>query len=274
MTELSNGLAYVATFLLIGVLLFDLRRGLFRLLTGRSVVLVAIFYWYLLEAIRIPVALTEYTSAEYRYGLMCVGLSLCAFLAGYHGCYLPFFRPLGRRLAYLNDPRILWTLLLAGITIGVGALLIYVNFDVASLFEGLIGLKTRWSGIGRGRYGSWSTLLYELQMFLQASVPIAVCLAFMKRASRRATMLCILVCHLDVLADFFQRCALAADSHYPLHRGGHLLEGKPQRPTLTHSRGCAFSTGMRLLSGRADCFRAQCGQTRYRCGPKNGLCRK
>ena len=86
--------------------------------------------------------------------------------------------------------------MLAGIAIGVGSLLIYVDFDVLAFFEGLTGMTRRWSSsLARGRYGSWRTILYEMQMFLQAVIPIAVCLA----ASRRAAGLQRLVAAVFVL---------------------------------------------------------------------------
>src|SRR5262249_21224123 len=93
------------------------------------------------------------------------------------------FDALGRRLCVLGDPRILWRIMLAGMAIGFGSLLIYVEFNVFAFFEGLTGMTRRWSGtLVRDRYGSWSTILYEMQMFLQAVVPLAVCLAAMRRA--------------------------------------------------------------------------------------------
>jgi len=59
--------------------------------------------------------------------------------------------------------------------------LIYVDFNPVSFFEGITGLSERWTGaLVRGRYGSWRTVLYEMQMFLEASLPLAVALAFKK----------------------------------------------------------------------------------------------
>ncbi len=67
--------------------------------------------------------------------------------------------------------------------IGLGSLLIYVDFNPVSFFEGITGLSARWTGsLVRGRYGSWRTVLYEMQMFLEASLPLAVALAFKKDA--------------------------------------------------------------------------------------------
>jgi len=181
---LSNTAAIVAAVGLFACLVFDLRHSFYRLLSGRTVVLVAVTYWYLLEALRVPAALEEYTQSEYNFALLSVAVSVAVFLLAYHTSRWTLFDPIARRLPVLDDPRVLWRLVLAGFTIGFGSLLIYLNFDFSAFFVGLFGLNRRWTGaMGRGRYGSWSTILFELQLFLQATVPLAVCLVFQKNAS-------------------------------------------------------------------------------------------
>ena len=181
--NLSNLWAVVATACLAACLAFDLRHGLHRIVMGRTVVLVSVFLWYLLEALRIPKDLRRYTQDEYDFGLFAVVLSVAVFLAVYHSFQFPLFRPFAQRLPMFDQPRILWLLVSAGLTFGIGSLLLYTSFDVGELFEGLTGMRRRWTGsIARGRYGSWSTIIYELQMFLHATVPLAVALSFMKRA--------------------------------------------------------------------------------------------
>jgi oligosaccharide repeat unit polymerase len=183
MNELSNWPAIVVAAFLAAVLAVDLRRNVLRLMTGRSVVLVAVMLWYVLEALRTPTMLREYTQGEYHFGLFCIVLSVAAFLVAYHGARIRLFAPLARRLSIFDDSHVLWLLMLTGMAIGFGGLLIYVNFNLFLFFEGLGGLSRRWeSGIGRGRYGSWDTILYELQIFLQATTPLAICLALTKRA--------------------------------------------------------------------------------------------
>jgi len=183
MHNLSNALAIAIAMLVVACLVYDVRRNLNRILLGRTVVLVSVLYWYLLEAIRVPEAIQNYTPNENHFGLFCVLLSVGAFLAAYHTSSFNLFGGLGRRLCVLDDPRVLWRMLLAGMAIGFGSLLIYVEFNVLAFFEGLTGMNRRWSGsLARERYGSWSTILYEMQMFLQAVIPLAVCLAAMRRA--------------------------------------------------------------------------------------------
>jgi oligosaccharide repeat unit polymerase len=183
MHSLSNGLAIAIAALVVGCRVFDVRRNLYRILLGRTVVLVSVLYWYLLEAIRVPEAIQNYTPNENHFGLFCLLLSVGVFLAAYHASPLNLFGGLGRRLGVLDNPRILWRMMLAGMAIGFGSLLIYVEFNVLAFFEGLTGMTRRWSGtLARERYGSWSTILYEMQMFLQAVIPLAVCLAAMRRA--------------------------------------------------------------------------------------------
>ncbi len=202
MHTLSNGLAITIALLVVACLVYDLRRSLYRILLGRTVVLVSVLYWYLLEAIRVPEAIQNYSPNENHFGLWCVALSVGVFLTAYHTSPLNLFGGLGRRLRVLDDPRVLWRMLLAGMTIGFGSLLIYVEFNVLAFFEGLTGMTRRWSGsLARERYGSWSTILYEMQMFLQAVIPLAVCLAAMRRAPWIQRLGCGSLCRLDVRAD-------------------------------------------------------------------------
>jgi len=183
-SNISNLTAIVATVALLACIAFDLRHNIYRIMTGRTVVLVSVFLWYLLEALVVPNDLAAMTTqGEYDAGLLFVAVGVMAFLATYHSISIPLFGPLARRLPYLNEPRVIWPLLLGCLMIGFGGLLLYLDFNVLAFFEGLTGMAARWDQtLSRGRYGSWRTILYELQMFLQAAVPLAVALAFMKHA--------------------------------------------------------------------------------------------
>ncbi len=183
MHPLSNIFAIGLAGVVLAMLAFDLRRGVIRVLSGRSAVLVAVMYWYVLEALRVPKDLEIYTQSEYNFGLLCVLVSVVAFLVAYHQSHLELFNAIARRLPILDDSRVLLQLVLAGMTIGLGSLLIYVDFSPSAFFDGITGLSARWTGaLVRGRYGSWRTVLYEMQMFLEASLPLAVALAFKKEA--------------------------------------------------------------------------------------------
>ena len=114
MHTLSNGLAITIALLVVACLVYDLRRSLYRILLGRTVVLVSVLYWYLLEAIRVPEAIQNYSPNENHFGLWCVALSVGVFLTAYHTSPLNLFGGLGRRLCVLDDPRVLWRMLLAG----------------------------------------------------------------------------------------------------------------------------------------------------------------
>lgn len=182
--SLSNSAAILATVILAACLVYDLRRGVYRVVLGRNVVLVSVFVWYLLEALQLPRDLGRFTQSEYDVGLYCVALAVAVFIGTYHVSRFRVFEPVARRLYLFDQPRVLWILLLAGMAIGIGGMVLYSGLNFGALFEGLTGLRARWTGsLQRGRYGSWSTILYELQMFLHAAVPLAVALLFMKRAS-------------------------------------------------------------------------------------------
>jgi oligosaccharide repeat unit polymerase len=194
-----------AAIFVLGCIAFDLRHNLYRLLTGRSVVLVSVLYWYLLEAIRLPKDLERYTPDEYSFGLLCVVLSVIAFLVAYHGSRISLFAALGRRMPLLNNTRVVWSLALTAMAIGFLSLLIYVNFNVMAFFEGLTGMNQRWTGgIERGRYGSWRTIFYELQTFLWAAVPLAICLLFMRRVPLSQKIVCALFVAWMFLRTLFQ----------------------------------------------------------------------
>lgn len=189
LNTLSNLSAIIVTIGLIACLLVDLRHGIYRVVKGRSAVLIAVLIWFLMEALQIPDQLARYTQSEYDFGVLCLAVSVVAFLFSYHQIRYPLFSAFMRRLPMLDEPRVLWMLILGGMTIGIGSLLVYSGFDFSELLQGLAGPRKRWSGVGRGRYGSWTTILFELQMFLQATVLLAVALLFMKRVSKWKRML-------------------------------------------------------------------------------------
>ncbi len=91
MHPLSNIFAIGLAGVILAFLAYDLRRGVVRVLSGRSAVLVAVMYWYLLEALRLPKDLEIYTQSEYNFGLLCVFVSVVAFLVAYHQSRLELF---------------------------------------------------------------------------------------------------------------------------------------------------------------------------------------
>jgi oligosaccharide repeat unit polymerase len=182
MQTLSNTFAVAVGAFVALSLVVHVRKNLYFLLTGRSVVLITVVYWYLFEAVRLPSALQTYTQEEYNFGVFCILISVAAFLGAYHASNIALFAPLARRLKLLNNPRFLWSLTLAAMAIGLGSMLIYLNFNVFAFFEGLTGMTRRWTGSNvRGRYGSWSTILFELQVFLWAAVPLCFSLLAVPR---------------------------------------------------------------------------------------------
>ena len=181
--SLMNISAIVATIGLVVCLSLDLRKGINRILRGRCAVLVAVFVWFLLEALLVPDELRRYSQFEYDFGVFCVVISVAVFLFSYEQFQTNLFGAFARRLPTVGQPQVLWILVVGGMTIGVGSLLVYSGFDFGVLLEGL-GAKKRWTGVGRGRYGSWGTIIYELQMFQTAVVPLAVALVFTSRASQ------------------------------------------------------------------------------------------
>src|SRR5258708_1962973 len=96
--NLSNLWAIVVTLGLAACLAFDLRRGWYRIVPGRPAILISVFLWYLLEALRIPKDLDRYTQAEYDMALLAVAVAVAVFLGAYHSFPVPLFGPLARRM--------------------------------------------------------------------------------------------------------------------------------------------------------------------------------
>jgi len=183
LSSLSNITGVIALIAWAACLIVDLRRGITRIVTGRTAVFVSVLIWYLLEVVQTPAELNIYTQSEYDLGVFYLSMSMAAFIIAYHWSRYSLFASFARKLLVLAQPRVLWMLVLIGMTVGLGSLLIYSGWDVQEPFRGLIGPRPRWTALGRGRFGNWSSLIYELQVFLMATVPLAIALVFMRQAA-------------------------------------------------------------------------------------------
>ncbi len=180
----------VAGFIL-ACIVYDLRRGLYRLLSPRTAVLISVIYWYLLEALRLPKDLASFTQLEYDFGMFCVVLATLR-LSG----RLPRNSRTALRSVHTfdadaraaadvvdagrlrRDDRLRQHLVVHAVRRGRAVR--GPHRDAASLV-----------GLARSRaHGSWSTIVYELQVFLPAVVPLAIALASMKRAPTRYRWFC------------------------------------------------------------------------------------
>lgn len=190
--DLSSSFAVVMTMIVVTLILIDAKQSIYRILTGRTVVLIAILLWYLLEALRLPDELYEFSQSQYDTGLAVVGLSLITFLIGYHRSHLRIFDDVGHRLAIVDNDNLLWTLFLTGCAIGLAPMIYYANFDITVLFEGMLGIEQRWSWqLERGRFGDLRGALLELQMFLRAVVPFATVIVFSSKSSTFRRAVCL-----------------------------------------------------------------------------------
>src|SRR5687768_2161486 len=119
LNEISVVPALVILAALAAAIWADIRNDMCRLISGRNVVLIAITAWYLLEAVMVPEALRLYSQEQYNLGVTCVGLAFGCFLAGYHytaGCSL--FPRTADKIAFFDDEKWLWRLVLIGALIG------------------------------------------------------------------------------------------------------------------------------------------------------------
>jgi oligosaccharide repeat unit polymerase len=195
--SLSNAPALVAAIALLGALGANTGGDLRRLLSGRNVVLVGIGSWFLLEALALPEALAVYTQGEYTLGVSAVVASMVAFLLGYHasgGC--PVFPRFGRTVRPLDDPALLWRIVLAGAVVGFAPVVYFAGTDLITNFDSLLGMRSTWGGVlARGRYGDARSAFLMLEMFATGVGPFAAVLLFDRRTplNRRLVSLA-LVC--------------------------------------------------------------------------------
>ena len=191
--ELSNHLAIFLTVIAAGIIVFDVRHNAYRILTARTAAIVSFFLWYMMEALYVPDELRKFSQAEYDFGVLTCGIALASFLAGYHATRgFRIFDDFGRRVVAFDRPQALWGVILAGFVIGFLPLLYVADFDVTKLFEGLLGVRKRWTGVlSRGTYGDFRSMLIEMQVFLKAVFPLAVVLLFCRTATLPQRLFCI-----------------------------------------------------------------------------------
>ena len=110
MGELDNTFGWAATLFVLAALLADIRHDIRRLICGRSVVLIGIFCWFLLEGVKLSPVLNTYSQATYNTAILYVFLAAICFLAGYHwtnGCHV--FNAMANTVRSLDDDRRLRT---------------------------------------------------------------------------------------------------------------------------------------------------------------------
>lgn len=191
--ELSNWSAIILTVIALAIVLVDVRRSVFRVITARTTAIVSLFLWYLMEALALPSELRNFTQSQYDFGVIICGIALASFLGGYHATSgFPVFDRFGRRVVSFDRPQALWNVILLGFAIGFLPLLYVADFDVAKLFDGLLGVRKRWSGVlDRAAYGNLNSMLIELQAFLKAVFPLAVVVLFCRGATIPQRLFCV-----------------------------------------------------------------------------------
>lgn len=188
--ELDRSIAVVLAITIASLLIIDLRRGAIRAVTGRNVALATIAFWYLLEALVLSREVRLYNQAAYNWAIALVALGTAAFLTGYYLMPGNLFRDFGSRLERLEEPKTTSRILFIGMAIGFFPLLIIARFDVWEVFSSAFQFGKRWSGsFTRGRYGGIQDAFLELTMFLKASIPLAVIVAFNKKQT--TTLRCV-----------------------------------------------------------------------------------
>jgi oligosaccharide repeat unit polymerase len=202
--SLSNLTAVAATAIVSIAVLLDLRKDIRRTISGRTVVLMGIFIWFLMDALLLSPIVRTFSQQTYDFGVFCVVLSTVGFLLGYHltrGCRL--MEPIAAKIASVEEPRLLWRLVLFAGIVGFAPILYFSGLDLVRLLHDIIGLRTTWGGIiGRGRYGGFREALLQLENLVNAVAPLAVILLLKFRTDLRQKAVCLLVVCWPILRAF------------------------------------------------------------------------
>lgn len=184
--------AWLLLIIVCGALLSDLRRDVRRLVRGRSVVLIGIVSWFLLEGIQLSPVLRTFSQATFDFSIFCVALSLVGFLIGYH-LLRPsaFFEPVAQQLVELDNPDRLWRVIVACAAIGFAPVLYYSGFQLLALLDGILGMRSSWGGlIGRGRYGGFRDAMLMLEQFALGAGAVSTVLLLDRRVGAGRRLAC------------------------------------------------------------------------------------
>lgn len=193
-----------ATLLLATAILLDIRQDVRRLVRGRNVVLLGIFAWFLLEALTLSPGLRDYKQTEYNYGIFCVLVAMLCFLVGYHaslGC--TWFGPAAERVALLDDPKLLWRVVLFCGVIGFAPIIYFSGMHISELLHGILGMRKTWGGvIGRSRYGGVREAILQLENFVTGAGAFAAILLIQRRSTALQRLVCAAVVAWPILRGY------------------------------------------------------------------------
>jgi oligosaccharide repeat unit polymerase len=203
-TSLSTIPALAATLLLAIALFADLRHDIRRLVRGRNVCLLGLFAWFLLEALTESGELRGYSQGDYNLGVFSVVLGILGFLLGYHGTTgCPLFEPMAARVTVLDDPQVLWRVVLCCGVIGFAPILFYSGLQLVDLIHGILGMRQTWGGlIARGRYGGFREAMLQLENLITGVSAFAALLFLDRRSTAIQRAFCAAVCLWPVLRGF------------------------------------------------------------------------
>jgi hypothetical protein len=157
---------------LAGSVLMDFKRGIWNLPRADLFALLAFYFLTFFEFLfPQPNFNTMTTPAVAREGIMVVLIAFTGLLAGRH-----LLRPKGQPLQQVitREVPVGWMIAIFWVSCFVGYLhmLIAVNFDVLDMLDWFT--EPRFSQPwGRGKFGDWKALLFELGMLIQLLPPLA-----------------------------------------------------------------------------------------------------
>lgn len=176
----------------IGAIAYDCRRDIRQLVSARNMYLITLITWFLFEAVTVPNELSKFPQSIYDFGILCVCTSAVGFLVTYHSSGWKLFDGLFCRLAFIERPNLVWRTFLFGASLGLLPLLIIAKGNVLLILADAFIPHPRWQSIfQRGRLGGVRDAFLELQMFLQAAVPLATAIVVHTRQNQHRKFIAI-----------------------------------------------------------------------------------
>jgi len=180
--------AWLATAMIAGAMIADLRHDVRRLISARNVVLGGIFIWYLLEALKAGPAVMAYGPAAYEYGIFLVMLGAGSFLVGYHRSDVKCFDGWARRAIRLDDWEFRRNTLWVGACIGLIPIVLFGLNDPVKTVRDVLGSRATWGGaLGRGALGDFRAAVLMIETFLLGVAWVAMLVLGDRRRTRGIT---------------------------------------------------------------------------------------
>jgi hypothetical protein len=151
---------------------FDLKRGVQNVIRADLMAILAFYFLTLFELLFTQDEFNNLTNVKATHKAVLIVLTgMAALLVGRH-LARPKSQPFSYTLTREVPPGWMITIYWAAFTIGFSYMFMAVDFSLSRVFEGFTGprFSQPW---GRGKFGDWRALLYELNMLVYLVPPLA-----------------------------------------------------------------------------------------------------